>query len=583
VSDAFFTGKIIRSTSDKNDVKFLCRGKGELRNKEIGDRLPDTVHKKYKGKIQPFAWGDWTDEEAYLPLVVRSEFAKVPEIHFDNRPWMDDEFDGIYLYDPTLHISYSTLETAGTQFTLDSDNNKLYFWIDPSLTLAEGIDPGTEVFDISDYTNITYHKSSGSDVPSATILLINDTTFGQEMIQVLREPDSNEIEVERGYGGTDPVSHNIGVAIYQVTSDITAFTIKLNHTFYPTNLSGMQAIESGSIESDRIGVPSNMEELSGAFRYEFIYGAAAYNGDDSITWDIVFPAPGVEGTVLNQYVITKCQTYLDTYVGSGLASHEGYCSIGKDGEYRSINQFTVSGVSTSPTAGAIYQTGSGITLTQWKCESTNLTAGAGTINFYRHAGTGTPSSGSLTKVSGTGDASISFSARAVTAGAITISYLLHTTQTSATSTFNNIDGSDDETDKEMDWLRISDISDLNGTRWHLGFFGHGFNLFGSPATPVEHWNEFFRFGFRIDFEVDPLKYDFYVRAQARKHPGSYFNGNVDELIQEPSIVFEDFCRHDVSDIDASTDLLEAAFDAFHGDRGGWELALSVHSDMEMNI
>lgn len=68
---------------------------------------------------------------------------------------------------------------------------------------------------------------------------------------------------------------------------------------------------------------------------------------------------------------------------------------------------TVSGVTVTPTAGATY-THNGIT---WTVRATSITAGAGTITLY---GTGTPAaSGALTKASGTGDASITFSAYAV--------------------------------------------------------------------------------------------------------------------------------------------------------------------------
>lgn len=68
---------------------------------------------------------------------------------------------------------------------------------------------------------------------------------------------------------------------------------------------------------------------------------------------------------------------------------------------------TVSGVTVTPTAGATY-THNGIT---WTVRATSITAGAGTITLY---GTGTPAaSGALTKATGTGDASITFSAYAV--------------------------------------------------------------------------------------------------------------------------------------------------------------------------
>ena len=73
--------------------------------------------------------------------------------------------------------------------------------------------------------------------------------------------------------------------------------------------------------------------------------------------------------------------------------------------YRKI--FTVSGVSVTPTVGATYtQSGSTYTVTY-----TTIVAGSGTVYAWRSTGSAEPSaSGTLTKASGTGDASITYSA-----------------------------------------------------------------------------------------------------------------------------------------------------------------------------
>jgi len=77
-----------------------------------------------------------------------------------------------------------------------------------------------------------------------------------------------------------------------------------------------------------------------------------------------------------------------------------------DQNWNTSIQFTVSSVGTTPTAGAIYDN-NGI---QFKVTSASIAAGSGTINA---GGTGTSlASGTLTKVSGTGDATITFSAKA---------------------------------------------------------------------------------------------------------------------------------------------------------------------------
>jgi hypothetical protein len=77
-----------------------------------------------------------------------------------------------------------------------------------------------------------------------------------------------------------------------------------------------------------------------------------------------------------------------------------------DQNWNTSIQFTVSLVTVTPTAGATY-TNNGIT---FKVTSASITAGSGTINA---GGTGTAAAaGVLTKVSGTGDATIAFSAKA---------------------------------------------------------------------------------------------------------------------------------------------------------------------------
>jgi hypothetical protein len=77
-----------------------------------------------------------------------------------------------------------------------------------------------------------------------------------------------------------------------------------------------------------------------------------------------------------------------------------------DNNWNTSIQFTVSGVGITPTAGATY-TSNGITFT---VTSASITAGSGTINA---GGSGTSAaSGTLTKVSGTGAATITFSTKA---------------------------------------------------------------------------------------------------------------------------------------------------------------------------
>ena len=103
--------------------------------------------------------------------------------------------------------------------------------------------------------------------------------------------------------------------------------------------------------------------------------------------------------------------------GTGANKHEGrggwtiayYTGVGI-----TYYSFTVSGVVTAPAINSTLYTNNGST---FKVQEVSLTAGAGTIVCERTAGTNLPSaSGTLTKSSGTGDTTISFSSYATVAG-----------------------------------------------------------------------------------------------------------------------------------------------------------------------
>lgn len=103
--------------------------------------------------------------------------------------------------------------------------------------------------------------------------------------------------------------------------------------------------------------------------------------------------------------------------GYGANKHEGrggwsindYSTVG-----RTFYSFTVSGVVTSPLINSTVYTNNGST---FKVQELSLVAGSGTIVCERTAGTNAPSAlGTLTKSSGTGDATIAFSSSSAVSG-----------------------------------------------------------------------------------------------------------------------------------------------------------------------
>jgi lysophospholipase L1-like esterase len=103
--------------------------------------------------------------------------------------------------------------------------------------------------------------------------------------------------------------------------------------------------------------------------------------------------------------------------GTAPNKHEGrggwkisdYATVG-----RTFYSFTVSGIVTTPAINSTVYTNNGST---FLVQETAITAGSGTIICERTVGTNAPSaSGTLTKSSGTGDATISFSAYSTVSG-----------------------------------------------------------------------------------------------------------------------------------------------------------------------
>ena len=130
----------------------------------------------------------------------------------------------------------------------------------------------------------------------------------------------------------------------------------------------------------------------------------------------------INAAVITQTVIDIASTDVMgvTMIGTrGTApnKHEGrggwkisdYATVG-----RTFYSFTVSGVVTSPLINSTVYTNNSSTFT---VQEVDITAGSGTIICERTAGTNAPSaSGTLTKSSGTGDATISFSASGTVSG-----------------------------------------------------------------------------------------------------------------------------------------------------------------------
>lgn len=574
-SDIFFTGKIFDATPTRKDIVFKARGISMLRDKEIGERLPDTVDKKYRGQILPITHGDWTDEDAYAPLIVLNDNSQVPSIKMDNRPWKS--FDELLLYDKDSLKSYRV--TDETQFTINADDNLLEFVVDTTakLTAIAGgaITPQEKTLSVDNNALITWYGGSGSSPAEQTIIKIDN-----ELMLVVRNPvniTTGTLIVDRGYAGTTIATHRIGAVIYQAT-DIASFNILVNGIFYPKGFSGFEIDYQG--RTDQTNEVASMLAYSDYLKYQRRLVPKVATSHNGVLLDMVFDSIGVSGAVVNHYVLIKARSKSEiTVISAGDPYIFSKASICKDGAktlgvvvtsagvvdliasasdpatapFDNIPggdgsdaetdlpmdggavEFTASGISVDPARTAVYSNNSNEYTIIY---NRGLSAGSGTFICTRTSGTGQPeSSGTLTKVSGTGDATITFSA--FTGGSI----------------------------------KLDDISNLNSARYSIGFI---FDYLGDARGYGE--SSVWQVGFRIDFKVNPLEFDFYARGEARENPGGYFNGSIGELIEAPSIVLEDFFRNDVQTMVAA-DLDETCFDSFHTERSAWKLATTIFSGL----
>jgi lysophospholipase L1-like esterase len=115
------------------------------------------------------------------------------------------------------------------------------------------------------------------------------------------------------------------------------------------------------------------------------------------------------GDVMGVSFIGTRGTAPNKHEGRGGWKISDYATVG-----RTFYSFTVSGIVTTPAINSTVYTNNGST---FLVQETAITAGSGTIICERTVGTNAPSaSGTLTKSSGTGDATISFSAYSTVSG-----------------------------------------------------------------------------------------------------------------------------------------------------------------------
>lgn len=702
-SDVFFTGRIYDvSPTDPWLLRFSARSYFQLWNKEVGTLIPGTAVEKYRGKIYPMAYGDWTDTDAYLPVVFENEFSRRSALVFDNRTWK--QIDDVWVYDNAAGRGF---RADATRHYEDLTNARVTYVNDTGgeLTSILGADEDDTWFEMDDSALIDF-DAPASDPAAQCIVKIDN-----ELMLVQKIANSTDVWVERGFGGTTIASHSIGAAVYQMTDGADRGLVPVSDIFYPIGVSGfdttsaLQGFGKFSQVLDRTGADYVSFRVSGVTTVPTLGAVYTNNsstftvfwndisggsgtivarrtagtnepsasgdltkssgtGDATIafsvtsgifgirwkqvtTFDLLFDQLDISGTISNMYVIADCKASQECNSETGsclllLRKDGGTTSTGKTFDVDGVAwDFTVSGVTTAPAVNSTYTNNGSTFIVTW----TSISGGAGHVYTRRNAGTNAPdASGTLTKASGTGDASISYSANSVNACAATAHgfvtgdvVMLSTTGTLPTgasdevkyaviktgadrfklalsiadaqsgtavdladdetgtqtvtqqfendavivsasqsgsgigaTTFDNIDGSDDETDVAISENAIANIEDLPDTKYTLVIEGIG--------SGGNSWGSLKAIGIRFDFKVSPVKYDFWVRGKGRSNPGSMFNGSSGDLMENPSQIIEDFLRREVGL--ASANMTEADFDSVHTSRSAWKMAVCIYSDME---
>jgi len=589
-SAVMFTGKIKEVKTIKDRVIFLARGRGELRDKEIGERNPDDVHEKFKGHIVPIAHGNWTDDQAFLPAIIDRPYRILPGLLFDNRKWKG-QMDSIYFYDDQLRLGMRSQFDQG--FIINSDNNKVFFAEDIGTTpnsLPSGQDHSTLAF--SGTNPIEFLKSEDSTVPTPTIIKVDD-----ELMIITEHEDNGALnpflQIERGWAETDIKSHPSGSTIFQLNRDATRFLITIQHIFFPESFSGMESRRAGGVwipvrpKLDLDTKLSNAfdDDDSNFFAFEATHNIGSGLGgpisDVKRLFTLVFPKFGATGAIKDLFIIAKCEITVNKTVNGSSLQMVGQILLSKDNidiptsndsgntsilrVFRIITGATTLGFNNIDdgdsekekiiTKGKIveFKITSSQTIgtnsdSEYKDNNSNkfrvVSERAGFICGVYPEGTDSPAvSSTITKFTGKGEATYTYVS-------IFVDY---------------------ESDKD-EGVSFDNVEDLSNTRLNMIF-----RFKRQDEDDGEITCKLNRIGLRIDFEISPVEHDLYSKTNAREHPGSYFNGSSGDLIEAPSIVIEDFCRNDVANMTAANDLEESFFDSFHTDRTAWKLATVIYT------
>lgn len=138
---------------------------------------------------------------------------------------------------------------------------------------------------------------------------------------------------------------------------------------------------------------------------------------------------------------------------------------------------------------------------------------------------------------------------------------------------NNFEENDES---DSSWKEFDDVSVDSFFNKRITFYSaiRSYNITNSDNIRIA----IKRRGIRIVVETSSVDSPFYYRGYGRKHPGGYYNGVSGDLIENPSIIIEDFCRTTARMNNSNID--KASFDNINTLRSDWKMATCIFSGMK---
>jgi hypothetical protein len=147
-----FTGKIRQAKPSRQSIEFSCSGLlAMLREKEVGT-LSNCASDVYKSKITPIVYGDFTDENAMVEVILDNNVKNNPAIIIDSQPMTSIDNVCIFDVDTKTKINYNNGNITNLKIT---DNKKIDIVIDNGLILRDAVsaayDTGHDYYTINIY------------------------------------------------------------------------------------------------------------------------------------------------------------------------------------------------------------------------------------------------------------------------------------------------------------------------------------------------------------------------------------------------------------------------------------------------